>query len=170
MVESRMLPMIYPGGDPKNEIPSLLQAIVNSNRPSLCDNATVRALVRYKWKTYGQKIFLGEMFYYIIGLCLLMTLLFVRTNPAEELTVYELSKGSTRQKVTVLIAVSLMVESLAIIYREWFEMRTLGLRDYFLHGWKNYVDLALIMLTYNAFLSVSDFSFFTLLSLFSLDG
>ena len=126
---------------------SLLHAVVQSNRPSLCGNATVRTLVQYKWQTFGRVLFLKEMSLYCLGLLLLMTLLFIRHDPFRELTATELVKGDLRAKISCVVTVLVLFESLFTLSREFHEMSVLGLKSYLREDWKNSVDFIVIILT-----------------------
>jgi hypothetical protein len=144
-----MLPFSFAGGVPNliGNSPSLLHSVVKSNRPSLCGNATVRVLIQYKWQAFGRELFVKEMGYYCLGLLLLMTLLFIRSNPFDELTARELLSGSGRDKTTFVVTVVVLLGSLFTLFREYHQISVVGVKSYFLDDWKNFVDLAVILLT-----------------------
>jgi hypothetical protein len=157
-----MLPFSFAGGDPQpvhdpkrsdptnattgGRVPSLLHAIVKSNRPSLCGNATVRTLVQHKWQTFGRDLFLKETGFYCWGLLLLMALLFIRLDPFLELTASDLLRGDVRAKSSFVVTVVVVLESLLTLSRECREMSVLG-KSYLREDWKNSVDLTVILLT-----------------------
>ena len=157
VVESRMLVFPFTGGDPtpdpsskdpkKWRTPSLLHSIMKSNRPSLCGNATVRTLVQFKWQTFGQALFMREMGFYCVGLLLLMTLLFIRPDPFQEMTATDLLRGDLRDQSSFAVTVVVMLDSLLTLSRECREMSVLGLKNYLREDWKNSVDLTVIFLT-----------------------
>jgi hypothetical protein len=161
VVESRMLPFSFAGGDPQpvpdpkrsdltttvGHTPSLLHAIVKSNRPSLCGNATVRTLVQHKWQTFGRDLFLKETGFYCCGLLLLMALLFIRLDPFLDLTASDLLRGDARAKSSFVVTVVVVLESLLTLSRECREMSVLGPKSYLREDWKNSVDLTVILLT-----------------------
>lgn len=153
-----MLPFPFAGGDfvgvpdPNNlttrwNTPSLLHAIVNSNRPSLCGNALVRSLVQHKWQTFGRDLFLMELVLYCWGLLLLLALLFIRVDPFRELTATDLLKGDLQSQSCFVVTIVVVLESLFTLYRECHEMSVLGLRSYLREDWKNFVDLIVIAFT-----------------------
>jgi hypothetical protein len=152
-----MLAFPFAGGDAvvdpsakdptKWRTPSLLRAIVKSNRASLCGNATVRTLVQFKWQTFGEAMFMREMGFYYLGLLLLMTLLFIRPDPFQELTASDLLNGDLRDQCCFVVTVVVLLESLLTLSREIREMSVLGLKNYFREDWKNSVDLTVILLT-----------------------
>jgi hypothetical protein len=152
-----MLAVPFAGGDPvvdpsvkdpiKWRTPSLLHAIVKSNRPSLCGNATVRTLVQFKWQTFGKAMFMREMGFYCLGLLLLMTLLFIRPDPFQELTGNHLLHGDLRDQSCFVVTVVVLLESLLALSQEIREMSVLGLKNYFRDDLKNSVDLTVILLT-----------------------
>jgi hypothetical protein len=158
-----MLPFTFAGGDPntvsdsthndqsqtsrKWRTPSLLHAIVKSNHPRLCGNASVRTLVQYKWQTFGQALFMRELYLYCLGLSLLMTLLLIRPDPFQELTAIDLMHGDAREQSSFAVTVVVIWESLLKLSRECHEIFALGVKNYFRENWKNSVDLAVILLT-----------------------
>jgi transient receptor potential cation channel subfamily A member 1 len=150
-----MLPFPFAGGNPKLDpndrtkwhTSSLLHSIVKSNRTSLCGNVTVRTLVQYKWQTFGRDFFMKQMGLYCLGLLLLMTLLFIRTDPFLELNATDLLHGELRDKATFAIALVVILESLVTLSRECHEMSVIGMKNYFQEDWKNIVDLIVILLT-----------------------
>lgn len=126
---------------------SILKAVVNSNRASLCDNATVRVLVEYKWQTFGRMLFLKEMSYYLLSLFLLMLLLLIRTDPHDHLTVGEMARGSTREKSVLVITLFVLFESVITLCHECYQVMVMGVGEYLQIDWKNYVDLIVVLLT-----------------------
>jgi hypothetical protein len=87
------------------------------------------------------------MAYYCLGLFLLLTLLFVRTDPHEGLNATGLVNGTSRQHATFAITLILLIESLVTLSREYYQASVLGIRNYFVYDWKNAIDLTLIALT-----------------------
>jgi hypothetical protein len=147
-----MLPFAYGGGAPMSESnpkkkqysSSLLHKIVESGKPSLCNNDTFRALVEYKWQTYGRRLFQRQLYSYCFGLSLLMALLFVRRDSSRD--------GSEKDhlfsdRVTVAVVAVLVLESLWCLSRECYELSVLKWRSYFGDDWKNSVDLAVMALS-----------------------
>jgi hypothetical protein len=147
-----MLPFAYGGGAPMSESnqkgeqysSSLLHKIVESGKPSLCNNDTFRALVEYKWQTYGRRLFLWQLCSYCFGLSLLMALLFVRRDSSGD--------GSEKDhlfsdQATVAVVAVLVLESLCGLCRECYELSVLGWRSYLRDDWKNCVDLAVMALS-----------------------
>lgn len=119
-----------------------MHAIVKANRPSLCENATLRTLVQYKWKTYGLKIFMAEMSIYCVGLILLMLLLFLRSDPNDQLLLRH-----PRHIVVIIVSCLVLLDSLWIAKREVYEVSVIGWKSYFEDNWKNFVDLTVIILS-----------------------
>jgi hypothetical protein len=142
-------PYIYPSAKDPTEwrTPSVLHAIVKSNRPSLCGNATVRTLVQFKWQTFGQALFMKEMGFYCLGLLLLMTLLFIRPDPYQELTASDLLHGDLRDQSCFVVTLVAISDSFLTLCREIRQMSVLRLKNYFREDWKNSVDLTVILLT-----------------------
>jgi hypothetical protein len=147
-----MLPFAYGGGAPMSESnpkekqysSSLLHKIVESSKPSLCNNGTFRALVEYKWQTYGRQLFLRQLYSYCFGLSLLMTLLLVRRDSSGDgLEQHKIFSD----RVTVAIVAVLVLESLWCLSRECYELSVLGWRSYWKDDWKNSVDLAVMALS-----------------------
>jgi hypothetical protein len=139
-----MLPFAYPGGDLTGDLSrtSLLHIIVESGNTSLCDNATLRTLVQYKWQTYGRNLFKWEAASYLCGLLLLMILLFSRTDPsAQEESL------SIRTQVVAVVTVLVLLDSLWNCYRELSEVSRITLERYLKEDWKNYIDLIVIVLS-----------------------
>lgn len=153
-----MLPFPFAGGDPvrvsdpsdpstKWSTPSLLHAIANSSRPSLCGNAAVRILVQHKWQNFGRNLFLKELGLYCCGLLLLLILLFVRVDPFRELTATELLSEDIQAQSSFVVTVVVLLESLFTLSRECRKISVLGLKHYFREDWKNSVDVVVILLT-----------------------
>jgi hypothetical protein len=146
VLESRLIPFAYAGGCPGIGN-SILNAVVSSGRPSLCDNATVRTLVQFKWSSYGRHRFLKAMAYYLLGLFGLMFLLFIRTDPQEGLTASALLHGDFRHKATFVATLLLLVESVFTLAHEVHQARLIGVQSYLRSDRKNYVDIAIVLLT-----------------------
>lgn len=140
-----MLPFVDAGGDPGYSLSesSIFHAIVNANRPGLYQNATFRSLVKYKWRTFGWRLFVKKMMIYCIGLFLLMFLLFVRPDPE---TRQPQLKSSLRYQMSLVFSVLVVLESSWTLYREFNELSVLGVRRYF-EEWRNYIDMTVIILS-----------------------
>jgi hypothetical protein len=123
---------------------SLLHKIVQSGKPSLCNNDTFRALVEYKWQTYGRQLFLRQLYSYCFGLSLLMALLLVRRDSSGD--GFEKDQIFS-DRVTVAIVAVLVLESLWCLSRECYELSVLGWQSYWKDDWKNSVDLAVMTLS-----------------------
>lgn len=144
VVESRVLPFAYAGGHPEDkQAPSLLRMVVESGRPSMCANATIRTLVQFKWQAYGQRMFLLEMAFYILNLVLLMALVLTTTGVTHA---DRLLDGSARDRASFALAVALLVLSLRTVVREVRQTRRVGFVYYFGDVW-NYLDVLLLILT-----------------------
>jgi hypothetical protein len=147
-----MLPFAYGGGAPMSKSNpkkkqysfSLLHKIVKSKNPALCNNETFRALVEYKWQTYGRQLFLRQLYSYCFGLSLLMALLLVRRDSSRD----GLEKDHLfSDRVTVAVVAVLILESLWCLFRECYELSVLRWRNYLNDDWKNSVDLAVMALS-----------------------
>jgi hypothetical protein len=148
-VQSRMLPFAFAGSAPGSigTSPSLLDVIVKSNRPSLCGNLTVRTLVQYKWQTFGRELFMRLMGFYCLELLLLMTLLFVRPDPLQELTANDLLHGDPRDKTSFAVTLIVLLESLFVLLRKCLDMSSvISPKNYLVENWKNSVELTVILL------------------------
>ena len=142
-----MLPFAYAGGHPfEIDKPSLLKAIANSNRPSLCDNATLRILVEYKWQTYGKNLFVKEIANYCLSLLYLMSLLLIRSDRLDALSLKYFTNGDSYQLATFVITMIVMIDSLLQLYREYRQLAQLK-GKYFRNEWKNTFDLIVIILS-----------------------
>jgi hypothetical protein len=84
---------------------------------------------------------------YCFGLLLLMTLLFIRPDPFQELSAIDLLRGDPREQSSFAVTVVVILESLLTLSRECREMSVLGVKNYFQEDWKNSVDLTVILLT-----------------------
>lgn len=124
-----------------------MKAIVESDRASLCDNATVRILVEYKWNTFGRMLFLKEMSYYLLSLFFLMALLLIRTDPHDHLTISDMIHGTSRQQSVLMITLIVLLESLVNLCHEVYQVMVMGVGDYLQVDWKNCFDLLVVLLT-----------------------
>ena len=57
-----------------NKFPSLMQALVETDNIYIFGTVTVRAIVQYKWETFGLSLWLKEFCVYCTGLALLVAL------------------------------------------------------------------------------------------------
>jgi WD40 repeat protein len=118
-VETRAVPLLNAAsfvGEARVEN-SLLQALVSAQRPDLFGNYIARAIVHYKWRTYGFRKAVWRTSWYLLQLAMLTALAFLAPS-FDVFVVTRVSNHDPRQWVCVGLVVCLILAAMFELGRE----------------------------------------------------